>query len=142
MTRIPLALVDTNVVVAGLLTKNEASPAARILDGMLSARFTFVLSEQVLAEYRAVLVRPKLQTLHGLTASETDNILTDIVQHAIVMAPLDKAPAAPEHGDQLLWNLLARRSDLHLVTGDKLLLRAPDMKGRVLTPAQFAALMP
>ena len=42
----------------------------------------------------------------------------------------------------MLWNLLAARSDLHLVTGDKLLLAALDMKGRVLTPAQFAALMP
>jgi putative PIN family toxin of toxin-antitoxin system len=142
VSRIPLALVDTNVVVAGLLTKSEISPAARILDGMLSARFPFVLSEQVLAEYRAVLVRKKLQKLHGLSASETDALLIEIVQHAIVLVPLDKAPAAPEHGDQLLWNLLAARSDLHLVTGDKLLLAALDMKGRVLTPAQFAALMP
>ena len=38
-------IIDTNVVVAGLLTANEASPVARILDGMLAAAFPFVVSE-------------------------------------------------------------------------------------------------
>ena len=33
----PAVIVDTNVVVAGLLTGNETSPVARILDGMLAA---------------------------------------------------------------------------------------------------------
>ena len=139
MSRVPLVVVDTNVVVAGLVTKNEASPVARILDGMLSAAFPFVLSEQVLAEYRAVLTRPDLQKLHGMAVTETDILLTDIALHAIVLEPMKDAPAAPERGDQLLWNLLAARRDLHLVTGDKLLLRAPDMKGRIMTPADFAA---
>ena len=44
MTR-PAVIVDTNVVVAGLLTAQEASPVARILDGMLAAAFPFVVSE-------------------------------------------------------------------------------------------------
>ena len=38
-------IVDTNVVVADLLTANEASPVARILDGMLAAAYPFVVSE-------------------------------------------------------------------------------------------------
>ena len=59
-------IVDTNVVVAGLLTGNATSPVARILDGMLGAAFPFVVSEALLAEYRAVLVRPALRKLHGL----------------------------------------------------------------------------
>ena len=56
----PAIIVDTNVVVAGLLNKDEASPVARILDGMLAAAFPFVVSEALLAEYRTVLVRPTL----------------------------------------------------------------------------------
>ena len=60
----PAVIVDTNVVVAGLLTKSDASPVARVLDGMLSAAFPFVMSEALLAEYRAVLVRPPLRKLH------------------------------------------------------------------------------
>jgi putative PIN family toxin of toxin-antitoxin system len=135
MTR-PAVIVDTNVVVAGLLTAHEASPVARILDGMLAASFPFVLSEALLAEYRTVLVRPGLRKLHGLTVAEVEVILTDLAQHAIVLAPVVASPA-PDPGDQLLWDLLAARADLLLVTGDKLLLRDPGMRGRVITPQVF-----
>jgi predicted nucleic acid-binding protein len=131
-------IVDTNVVVAGLLTANEASPVARMLDGMLVAAFPFVVSTALLAEYRAVILRPSLRKLHGLTAAAVDAILTDIAQHAILLAPV-AAPPAPDAGDQLLWELLSARADLRLVTGDKLLLRDPGMHGRVLTPQAFVS---
>ena len=129
-------IVDTNVVVAGLLTKTESSPVARILDGMLAAAFAFVVSEALLAEYRSVLVRPVLRKLHGLTIAEVEVVLTDLAQHAIVLTPV-AAPPAPDPGDQLLWELLATKDDVWLVTGDKLLLRDAGMQGRVMSPAEF-----
>ncbi len=134
-------IVDTNVVVAGLITRNDTSPVARILDGMLGAAFPFVLSEALLAEYRAVLVRPVLRKLHGLTVAEVEAILTDLAQHAIVLRPVSTPPAplAPEPGDQLLWELLATKADLALVTGDKLLLKDAGMRGRVISPQSFMA---
>ena len=61
-------IVDTNVVVAGLLTRTAGSPVARILDGMVLARFAFALSEPLLAEYRAVLLRPHIRARHHRTA--------------------------------------------------------------------------
>jgi uncharacterized protein len=134
----PAVIVDTNVVVAGLLTAHEASPVARILDGMLAAAFPFVVSEALVAEYRTVLVRPNLRKLHGLTIAEVEAILTDLAQHAIVLAPVS-GPPAPDPGDQLLWGLLAARADLLLVTGDKLLLRDAGMHGRVMTPQAFVS---
>jgi len=124
--------------VAGLLTGNDTSPVARILHGRLAAAFPFVVSEALLAEYRAVLVRPGLRKLHGLTVAEVETLLTDIAQHAIILAPVATAPA-PDPGDQLLWGLLAAKSDLLLVTGDKLLLRDTGMRGRVLSPSEFVA---
>ena len=129
-------IADTNVVVAGLLTGNDTSPVARILDGMLAAAFPFVVSEALLAEYRTVLVRPNLRKLHGLTVAEVDAILTDLAQQAIVLTPV-KAPTAPDLGAQLLWELLAARADLLLITGDKLLLRDAGMQGRVISPQAF-----
>ncbi len=129
-------VVDTNVVVAGLLTGNDASPVARILDGMLTAAFPFVVSEALLAEYRTVLLRPGLLELHGLTVAEVETLLTDIAQHAIVLVPV-AAPAAPDPGDQLLWDLLAARAGLLLVTGDKLLQRDTRLQARVIAPRSF-----
>ncbi len=132
----PAVIVDTNVVVAGLLTGNEKSPVARILDGMLMAAFAFVVSEALLAEYRTVLVRPSLRKLHGLTVAEVETLLTDIAQHAIVLAPV-AAPPAPDPGDQLLWELLAAKPDLLLVTGDKALQCDAGMQPRVVSPQSF-----
>lgn len=132
------AIIDTNVVVAGLLTGESSSPVARILDAMLSGALPFVLSEDLLAEYRAVLLRPKLRKLHGLADDDIDTLLTDLAQLAIVLTPPRGAHAAPDAGDQLLWNLLQTRPDLVLVTGDKLLQGDAAMAGRVLAPGAFA----
>jgi predicted nucleic acid-binding protein len=129
-------IVDTNVVVAGVLTGNDESPVARILDGMLAATFPFVVSEALLAEYRTVLLRPSLRKLHGLTIAEVEVILIDLAQHAIVLVPV-AAPPAPDPGGQLLWELLAAKTDLLLVTGDKQLLRDTGMQGRVISPQAF-----
>ena len=132
------AIIDTNVVVAGLLTGQVQSPVARILDGMLGGAFVFVLSEALIAEYRAVLMRPKLRKLHGLSVAEIEAIIVDLVRPAVVLQP-QAAAEAPEPGDQLLWDLLACRPDLILVTGDKLLLQSHDMGGRILTPHAFCS---
>ena len=135
MIRQPV-IVDTHVVVARLLTGNAASPVARILDGMLAAAFPFVVSEALLAEYRTVLVRPALRKLHRLTVVEVETLLTDIAQHAIVLVPV-VGPASPDAGDQLLWDLLAAKPELLLVTGDKALQRDAVMRSRVLSPQAF-----
>jgi uncharacterized protein len=132
----PAVIVDTNVVVAGLLTGDAASPVARVLDGMLASAFAFVVSETLLAEYRQILLRPPLRKLHGLTVAEVETLLTDIAQHAIVLKPV-AAPPAPDPGDQFLWELLAARPDLLLVTGDKRLLRDLPMRSRVMSPREW-----
>ncbi len=137
----PFFIIDTNVVVAGLLTAHADSPVARILDGMLGASFPFVVSEALLAEYLAVLTRPKLCKLHGLSVSEIDSILTDMARHAIVLTPANTGAVSfsPDAGDQFLWDLLATRADLVLVTGDKLLLQDELMQHRILSAQAFVA---
>ncbi len=132
----PAVIVDTNILVAALLTKDPQSPVARVFDGMLDATFAFAISEALLVEYRQVLIRPKLRKIHGLSATNVDAILTDISHHAIVLAPIP-ASAAPDPGDQHLWELLAVRPDLVLVTGDKLLLQDKTQAGRIIGAKAF-----
>lgn len=134
--RHPVFIVDTNVVAAGLLTADPASPVARILDGMLAAAFPFAVSEALLGEYRTVLLRPAMRKLHALSVDEIERLLTNLARHAIVLAP-KATPRAPDAGDQFLWNLLAARPDLVLITGDKRLLQDTVMRGRVVSPRAF-----
>lgn len=133
-------VVDTNVVVAGLLTGDPASPVARVLDGMLAAAFPFAVSQALLGEYRTVLLRPALRKLHALAVGEVEQLLTDLAQHAIVLASdpaAGIAPRAPDAGDQFLWDLLAARPGLVLTTGDRRLLRDRGMQGRVVSARAF-----
>lgn len=137
----PFFIIDTNVVVAGLITAN--APVARILERMLGAALAYVLSPALLAEYRAVLMRPRLVKQHGLGAEQIDTLLTELVRHAIVLTPPanqthQSVAVAPDPGDPFLWDLLALRTDLFLVTGDKRLLEDAAMQPRVITPLELA----
>ena len=84
-----------------------------------------------------MLVRPGLRKLHGLSVTEVETILTGIAQYAIVWVPV-AGPSAPEAADQLLWDLFAGKADLQRVTGDKMLLKDPGMRGRVMSRREFA----
>ncbi len=138
-----IAIIDTHVVVAGLLTASGESAVVHGLQGMLAPAFPYVVSEALIAEYRAVLLRPKLCRLHGLSPDEVDEILTALVQNAIVLAPTEPAGLrAPDPGDQFLWDLMAMREDLLLITGDQRLLSAADLKGRILSARQFFHMHP
>ncbi len=136
----PVAVIDTNVLVAGLLTRDLASPVARLLDGMLSGAFPFLLSPALLREYREVLLRPAVVRRHGLSDREADTILTEITVNARWCEPSSQVHA-PDRGDDHLWTLLAAQPGAVLVTGDRLLLENPQPLAAVLSPRSFVDLL-
>lgn len=135
------AIIDTNVVIAGLLTGNADSPTARILDGMRKGAFPFLLSTALLAEYREVLLRKKIRALHGLSERDVDVLLTVIAANAIVREP-EARTGAPDAKDDHLWSLLQGQANSVLVTGDLALAKRPPEKSTVLQPREFVALLP
>ena len=132
-----IAAIDTNVLVSGLLTSESESPTSRILDGMLVRQFDFLLSAELMAEYRAVLLRPKVGNIHGLSSEEVDQILTEIAANAVVRNPRDTRAAPPDQGDRFLWALLSTDRTAVLGTGDRRLLRSSHFAGRIITPREF-----
>jgi uncharacterized protein len=136
------AVFDTNVIVSSLITSEPESPAARILDGMLNAQWTYLLSPALLAEYRAVLLRPKIRERHGLDEADIDRILGEIVMNAVWREPaVSPEVPAPDPGDDHLWALLDAQAGSVLVTGDRLLLDHPPARASVLSPRTFLELM-
>ncbi|HET7662837.1 MAG TPA: putative toxin-antitoxin system toxin component, PIN family [Rhodanobacteraceae bacterium] len=131
-----IAVVDTNVVAAGLMTPSKTAPTAQILDAMLSARLSFALSVALLAEYRDVLNRPSLRQRHALSHEDVESLLVALARDAIILESVPGS-VAPDPGDQHLWNLLASHDRLCLVTGDKLLLQHQPAPAPMLTPAGF-----
>ena len=134
----PLAIVDTNVLIGQWMTELTGGGPMHILDGMRDGALPFVVCEVLVAEYRHVLLRPKVQQRHQQAEPVVDAFLAKVAQHATVLEPASGHPS-PDPGDQMLWDLLCARDDLHLITIDKLLLKDRRMRGRVVTPEAFGA---
>ena len=132
-----ITIIDTNVVVSGTLTSEANPPTSQILDGMLERRFNFLLSSDLLAEYGAVLLRPRIQKLHGLDGEEIDRLLTEIAANAVVSEGGDASAEPPDAGGRQLWNLLETHPDSFLVTGDRKLLEGALYSERILGPRAF-----
>lgn len=131
-------VIDTNVLVAGLLTKDSGSPTARVVDGMIDGRFVFLVSTALVAEYRQVPLRPRIRALHALDETQLDSVITEIVANAVIREPEEPAEATPEPGHQHLWNLMSCERDTVLVTFDQELLRRPPRGRSVVSPVEMA----
>ena len=138
-TRRP-AIVDTNVLVSGLLTLSEEAPTRRIVDAMLTGAIPFLLSVELLAEYRQVLLRPAIRERHGLDEEEIDDLLTSLVKEAMIREAA-ASPNAPDAGDQHVWDLLAAHPQAVLVTGDRRLVDSAPSGASVVSPRAFVSLL-
>lgn len=132
----PVFVVDTNVVVAGVITGASRSPVAAVVDAMLSGRLIFLLSPALLDEYRSVLSRPRLVQLHGLTETQLERPLVELTANGIWREP-EPGPPAPDRGDDHLWALLGAYPGSILITGERLLLESPPTRGSVITPGTW-----
>jgi putative PIN family toxin of toxin-antitoxin system len=119
------AVLDTNVVVSGLL-RQKGAPAA-ILDAATSKRFRCCISEALLEEYREVLARDSL----GLDQHRIATLIGDLRKVAIFVVPRKKVAVArdPECA-------LQARADF-VVTGNIRDFPARFHGVRVITPRDF-----
>ena len=130
-------VVDTNVVVSGLISGASNTPPARILDAMLDGRVIYLMSGDLLDEYSNVLRRPRLVRLHRRTDEQLDRLLADLVANAIWRDPAEGGDAPDPH-DGHLWALLSCHPRGLLVTGDRLLVENPPSGASVISPRRFA----
>jgi len=149
----PLCVIDTNVVVSGLVSRAEGAPPQRILNAMLAAELGFALSVELLAEYRGVLLRPGIVALHRLGEAEVDEILQRLALEAVEVdigwAPgtstADPAPVAVpdgvEPGDEHVARLALALPACVLITGDRALAVAMSGACEVRTAAEAQRLL-
>lgn len=130
------AIVDTNVLVSGLLSPNPVAPTRQIVRGMLTAQFPFVVSVELMQEYWDVLGRPAITRRHRLSRGELGDLLFRLAQDAIIVEPV-AIEGSPDPGDTHVWSLLEARQDAVLVSGDGALQRRAT-RGRVISPRGFA----
>lgn len=70
------AVIDTNVIVAALLTSNERSATVRVIDVLLKGKIKPLFNHEILTEYADVLSRQKFH----FTPAKVDYFIEQIKQ--------------------------------------------------------------
>jgi uncharacterized protein len=125
-------VLDTNVLVAGLLT--PFGPCGEIVRMASSGRVTLCLDARIVSEYEEVLRRPKFQI-------EVDKLaaLLDFIQYrgqTVASAPL--ADSLPDPDDEPFLEVALHGDAECLVTGNQAHFPPKLCQGiKILSPAQF-----
>ena len=136
------AIVDTNVLVRGALSRNPKSASRELVDAFFAGRFSLVLSTEALDELLAVLTQEDVRARHG---KQTDEQILDFCRALEVRAhfvePTVSVPASLTRDvtDTKFLALAQESSANYLVTKDnRHLLRLKQYhRTRIVTPSLF-----
>ena len=78
-----LIVIDTNIIVNALVSKNLFSKSALLLDDVFAGKYTVAVSEVIINEYRDVLHRPKL----NIDPQIADEVIDLILSHSYTIDP-------------------------------------------------------
>ncbi|MYD95883.1 MAG: PIN domain-containing protein [Gammaproteobacteria bacterium] len=131
----PVCVVDTNIVVSGLIGGDRDSPPAGILNAMLNGNLLYLMSSDLLDVYSSVLRRPALVRVHRCTDDDIDRVLACLVANSMWREPTVDGDA-PDSGDNHLWALLATFAQALLVISDGPLLDNPPSNASVMSPPE------
>ena len=110
-------VIDTNVLVSALITRNENSPTVQILRFLANGNIVPVYSEDIVKEYNEVLRRAKFK----LSESLIINLLKDIMDNGLEITELaEVTETMPDPNDIVFYavTLSAQDKDAFLVTGN------------------------
>ena len=74
------AVVDSNILVRGLLRRRPNSAAVRVIDAAIDGAFELVLSPYLLGEVAETLREPEVRALRGLTAAQVDALVAALAR--------------------------------------------------------------
>lgn len=110
-------VIDTNVLVSALITRNENSPTVQILRFLANGNIVPVYSEDIVKEYNEVLRRAKFK----LSESLIINLLKDIMDNGLKITELaEVTETMPDPNDIVFYavTLSAQDKDAFLITGN------------------------
>ena len=110
-------VIDTNVLVSALITRNENSPTVQILRFLANGNIVPVYSEDIVKEYNEVLRRDKFKLPEIIII----NLLKDIMDNGLKVTELTEVnEVMPDPKDVVFYavTLSAQDKDAFLVTGN------------------------
>ena len=124
------AVVDTNVLVAALLSKRDDSAVVRVIRAMLSGEFTPLYHKEILEEYEDVLHRAKFPII----PETADALIAHIIGNGMEASRINYEEAMPDEDDRVFLEVALSKEDSFLVTGNQ---KHYPTSARIITPSQF-----
>lgn len=136
---VPLIVLDTNVLVAGLCRRQD-SPSYKILKNIQQGNIPFAITKKLFLEYESVLTREKILELIDATVEEVNLILDAL----LAIAQKSEVyylwrPNLPDEGDNFVLEsaiavsgIIITKNIKDFKTGQ---LKFPDLI--IMTPQQF-----
>jgi len=128
------AVIDTNVLVSALITKNPEAATAKVVRLLLDNGFVPLYDADIVTEYEDVLHRSKFPILPEVA----DALISYIVEHGVEASRVNFDESMPDEDDRVFYEVTLSKEDSFLVTGN---LKHYPTSPRVITPADFVNLI-
>lgn len=132
-THLNVAVIDTNVLVSGLLSSNSISSSSVILDRVRLNLLMPVYNREILVEYNDVLRRKKF----GFYERFVRDVIRTIVQNGMEI-PFDDSycPDIPDSSDRFFLHAFeqSKAFGAYLITGN---LKHYPVNERIVSPGEF-----
>ena len=128
------AVIDTNVIVSALLTRNPEAATVKILEALFQSRITPLLNDEIINEYTDVLHRPKFRFPEELANS----VILAIEHRSTRLGRTHSEEVFPDPKDAVFYEVALSKDDSYLITGNiKHFPRTPI----VVTPAEMLEIL-
>ena len=130
------AVIDTNVLVASLLTGRVDSPTVKVMKAISDGTLIPLYNEEIMREYDEVLHRKKFP----FTEKRIRPVLASIRAFGLHVNPSPTDEILPDMDDLVFYEVVMekREDDAYLVTGN---LRHFPPRDYIVTPAEMMALI-
>ena len=126
------AVVDTNVIVSALITKNPQSPPYLVLREVLDGKIIPLYHSDIIEEYREVLSRTKFH----LKDETIRKVIDSIISNGIEVNPTPTGEILIDMDDLIFYEVAMekRDDDAYLVTGNQ---KHYPVRDFIVTPSEM-----
>lgn len=129
------AVIDTNVIVSALISKQPDSNPLKIIRAILQERLVPLYNDEILDEYRDVLSRPKFH----LTESQIETVLHAIIIDGLSLdRTINETDYFPDPKDIVFYEIALSKEGSYLVTGN---IKHFPIRPFVVTPAEMVKIL-
>ena len=124
------AVIDTNVLVSALITKNPEAATAKVVRLLLEHSFIPMYDADIIAEYEDVLHRTKFPI--------SSKVADALIDYIIEASKVNFKETMPDEDDRVFYEVSLSQEDSYLVTGN---LKHYPSSPRVITPAEMIEIL-